>query len=126
MSLAILLVSLAALGQSITSGSRAATQSRLQTQAVLFCETKLAEVLAGIEPMQPVDGAPLEETSTAWTWSLNIAAGPHPDLLDLDVSVTHQQEQTGTADATYSLRRYVRDPQLYIDAAAEAATAESE
>ena len=121
LSLAILLPSLVVLGQMISQGTRAAVQSRLQTQAVLRCETVLSEVLAGIWPMQPAEGVAFEDAAPGWTWNLLVTAGPHPDLLALQVTVEHA-DTLGTVNASYSLTRLVRDPQLYIDAAAMAAT----
>ena len=57
------------------------------------------------------------EDDPAWVWSLLVNPGPHPDLLDLEVIVSHLSEN-GTIDAECTLRRYLRDPQLFLDAAA--------
>ena len=123
LALSIFLASLAALGQLISTGSRAAIESRLLTQAVLHCETKLAEILAGVEPMQSVSDAPLGDETPGWYWSLQVADGPHYDILDLEVLVSHVGPQNAV-DATFSIRRFIRDPQLYIDASAQAAPGE--
>lgn len=116
LSLGIFLGALAAVGQLISTGSRAAVQSQLRSKAILRCESKLAEVLASAETMQTVDEMPFEDDEPGWTWSLQVAEGPHADLLELEVVVMHTG-QNRLGDVSYSLRRYVRNPQLFLDAA---------
>lgn len=123
-SLAIFVVSMAALSQLISTGVQAAARARLQTQAVLRCESKLAEVLAGVEPMETLSPTPFED-DPSWTWSLEIGSGPHLDLLELNVTVSHAGE-SDLAAASYSMSRYVRDPQIYADAALAAEEAAME
>ena len=116
LSTAIFLVSLAALSELFATGSRAAIQSRLQSEATLRCQGKLSEVLGGIVPITAVSGGSFEDGGTDWTWSLNVADGPHANLLALEVTVSHL-DQTGNPDATSSLRRLTRNPQSFLDAA---------
>lgn len=125
LSLTLFLGAMLAISQIISIGSRAAVQSRLQTQAIMRCESKLSEILAGIEPMESVSNAQFDEETANWVWSLEIGPGPHEVLLDLTVSVSHIS-QNGNPDSTFSLRRFVRDPQLFVDAAEAAAEAEAE
>jgi general secretion pathway protein I len=116
LALGIFLAAVTAIGQIVNVGSTAATDGQLQSEAVLRCETKLAEIIAGIEPMAGAQGQAFADDAR-WSWSLAIADGPHADLLHLTVSVTHQRAN-GNTDAQFALTRLVRDPQLYIDAAA--------
>lgn len=111
LALGILLVAMAALGQLVSTGRRAATQSRLQTQAALICESKLSALLANAEPLQPGSNLPYE-LDPNWTWSLQVLPSADPDLLLLEVTVTSAQVQTGEI-GTCTLRRLVRDPALY-------------
>jgi hypothetical protein len=144
LSLAILMGSMAVLGQLISTGSRAATQSRLRTQAMLLCQTKMAEVIAGSVLMQAVNDDVLESTATGdWVWSLQVvggasqgggltsgdsaavsanqtAAAPHADLVRLDVSVSRITRDK-TVAVTQTLTRFIRNPQLYVEAAERAA-----
>lgn len=120
LALAIFLGALAALSQLLTTGSRAAVQANLQTQAVILCESKLAEVVAGVEPLQQVSGAVIEE-APEWQWSLEFVEGdPHEDLVTVVVSVAHAG-QAGAADASFSIRRFIRNPLLWQEAAENAA-----
>ena len=42
--------SIAAISEGVSTGVRAALQSRLQSQAILLCESKMGEVMAGVVP----------------------------------------------------------------------------
>ena len=113
--LAMLLMALAVLATHIRVGGDAATRAGLQTQAANLAQTKLAEVLAGAEPMQQAASIALPEAGPRWSWALAVAAGPTPDLLALTVTTTHT-DQRGTPDATFVLRRLTRDPQVLMAA----------
>lgn len=117
LAVAIFLPALAALGQGISTGLRAGVQARLQTQAVLRCDSILSEVVAGVRPLQPVAGAAFDDAAVGWSWSLDVLAGPHPHLFEVQVTAVHVDEG-GLTNASYTVTRYVRDPQLFIDAAA--------
>ena len=111
LALAIFLMSLAALAHLINAGSRAAIQGRLQTQAILRCESKLAEVLAGIEPMESTADEPFPDDAD-WRWTLQVEPGPGPSLLELKLAVSHKGN-SALATTTYQLQRYARHPQMF-------------
>lgn len=117
LALVILLGSTVVIGQIISTGSRAAVQAQLQSEAILRCQTKLSEVVAGIEPLQSVSGQPFQDAGPEWSWSLQFGTGPHIDLLDLEVTVAHTDPATQQV-VSQSLRRYLRDPQVFLDATA--------
>ncbi len=121
LALTLLLGSLAVLSQHIAVGTGAGVRGRLQTQAALVAETKLAEVLGGVEPMSAASGAAVAEAGPGWTWALEVTAGPQEDLLDLAVTASHV-DSAGDTDASFILRRLVRDPQIYLDAASAASS----
>lgn len=125
LAIAIFFPALAVLGQGIATGSRAGVQARLQSQAILRCESALAEVVSGASPMQSSTGMAFPDGAAGWSWDLEVLAGPHLHLLELQVTANYLSE-SGMNTASYTLTRYVRDPQLYIDAAAlEAMEAEA-
>ncbi len=107
LALAILLVALSVLGSWFATGTRAARQATLQAQAVRLCQSKLDEVLAGVEPLEAVDQAPLDESDPSWVWSLALEPTDFDELVLLEVTVAHLN-QNGLPDATFSLRRYLR------------------
>jgi len=111
--LAIFLGALAVLGQSMSTGTRAATQAKLRSQAMLRCEQKLGEVLAGIIPLQSDQGREFEDKAPNWSWDLNVEKGPTTGLLFVTVTATHSGSNS-SAKATYSISRYVRDPEVFV------------
>lgn len=125
LSLAIFLMSLAAVSQLISVGSRASVDAQLETEAALFAESKMAEVISGAVPLDPVSGQPVSSADAAWQWSLTENTAPLEGLKDITVTVTHLGPD-GEPDVTFSLRRYLRDPQLFIDAALERQSEETE
>ncbi|MGD9857247.1 MAG: hypothetical protein AB7U20_20070 [Planctomycetaceae bacterium] len=120
--LAIFLGALAGIAQIVDTGSTAAVTGQLQSEAVLRCESTLAEVISSIQPMDAVQGESYPDDAS-WSWSLAVADGPHPDLVQLTVEVAHARPN-GTTDANFTLTRLIRDPQLFLDAAAAALEAE--
>jgi len=120
LALAIFVTALAALGQSVSTGSRAAVASQLQTEAILRCESKLADIiLLGPDQIEPVAESEFDGDSTEvsgegagnWRWSLQLEQGPHPELLILQVSVFHKLQ----SDIHFSLTRYLYVPEPELD-----------
>jgi type II secretion system protein I len=119
LALAIFLGSVAALAHLINTGSQAAVQGRLQTRAILRCESKMAEILAGVESMQSARNVPFSDDRN-WKWNLDVREGPLPGLLELTLAVSH----TGNgplSNTSYALNRYVRHPAWFQSRAAETA-----
>lgn len=115
LSLGLFLGALAALSQLWYGGVRASVQARLATQAILRCESKLNEVVAGAVPLQSTTDTPFEDDST-WTWSLEVLPSDvHANVKLLIVSVSHPG-QGGLSASGYQLSRLLRDPQVWTDA----------
>lgn len=115
-SLSIFLGALAAISQLISIGSRAALQSQMRTQAIIKCQSKLAEVLAGAQPMESVSLVAFEEDDDNWKWSLNVEPGDYENMLKLLVTVQYAGDSE-TVFSSYQLTRQVRDPAMLLDAA---------
>lgn len=120
LSLGLFLGAMAALSQLWYGGVRASVQARLATQAILRCESKLNEVVAGAVPLQSTGDTPFDDDAS-WTWSLQIEAGPHADTLMATVKVSHPG-QSNLSSSDHQLRRLIRDPQVWT--AAQQATTE--
>lgn len=112
--LAIFVGSIAAIGQLISTGVRGAVQARLQTQAVLRCESKMAEIVTGITAMRAVSNVAFPDDNT-WTWSVAVAPGPHEGLYIVEVTAAHPSG-TQAGNQKFSMRRLVSDPQIAYDA----------
>ncbi len=114
LSLGLFLGALAALSQLWYGGVRASVQARLATQAILRCESKLNEVVAGAVPLQSTSDTPFDDDAS-WTWSLQVEVGPHADTMLATVKVSHPG-QSGLSSSDHQLRRLIRDPQVWTAA----------
>jgi len=125
LALAIFCGSVAVLSQMAWNGSRAAVQGRLQSQAVLRAEAKMGEIVVGASPMQ-ASGAVAFPDDTSWTWSVNLGQTKFPELIVVEVTVSHSAGSS-LGNVTQTLRRWMRDPAIYEAAlqAQEAAKTES-
>lgn len=108
LSLAIFAVALAAVGQAIANGSRAATRCRLQTQATLRCQSKLAELMSGAEPLTPTENAPFDDDRD-WRWSLDVDESGTDHLARLRLTV-QRLGRTRASAASFTLTQLIRDP----------------
>jgi len=119
LAMTIFLLAMAAISQIIRTGSRASIQAKLETDAAILAETKMGEVVAGAVSLTDGEGGQISADDPYWNWNLAVANANIDGLKDVTVTVNHLG-QDGQPDATYSIRRLVRDPQIYIDAALEA------
>lgn len=115
LSLAIFFGALAALSQLAWNGSRSAIQARLKTQAIIRCEAKLAEVLSGAETLAPKSRVPFPDNA-AWSYSVSISETVYPELLQVDVMVSHSGGNR-LGNVEFTLRRWMRDPSAFMNAA---------
>lgn len=113
LSLTIFVGAATALSQLSTNGTTAAVQARLETQAILRCESKLAELASAVEPVEDLADEPFQDDED-WTWSLTTAGGPHADLILVTVTVNYNGP-TELSSTTYSLSRLIRDPAVFED-----------
>jgi len=111
LSLSIFLGAFLALSQLSSTGMRAAVQARMQTQAVLRCESKLAELTSAVEPLEDVTDLAFDDDPN-WTWTLLTTPGPHADLLQLNVSVRHDAGAE-MSTTTFSMTQLIRDPVVF-------------
>lgn len=124
LALAIFSGSMVALGQLAWSGTQAAVQARLNTQATIRCEAKLNEILAGAEGMRSVSGMAFPDDSS-WTWSQVVTSSNYPELVQIDLMVNHK----GTSrlgNVSISLRRWARTQSLFVKAVTQEKQEEDE
>jgi type II secretion system protein I len=105
-SLAIFLFALVAIGRLITLGSDRAVDVNRQSWALLLCQSKLAEIVAGVEPLSSQTDVPCEEDPT-WLWSVECTQGDFPGLWTVQVWVRKEGTE-GPPEA--SLSQMVFDP----------------
>lgn len=92
LALAILCGAIATLGELSRLGMRSAERARDMTQAQLLCESKLAEITAGLTPAESEQDVPLEttddETETEWLYSVEVTPLDDEGLMEVRVTVT--------------------------------------
>ena len=116
-SVAIFLGALTAIMQLLNSGQQAEIATRLQTEAMMRCEAKLAEIVSGIEEAASSDQQKFPDDEIGnWQWSVEVGNGSATSLLMITVTVEHLPDGKNP-NAAFTLTRYMRDPQLFIDAA---------
>lgn len=115
LALAIFLGATAVIGQVLQNGSRAATKAQMTADAAIRCERRMNEILSGVLPLTSVQKAPFEDDAS-WQWSINVLDTNVISLLEAEVVVQHVNSR-GIADLTFSMNRYLKDPQIYEDAA---------
>lgn len=120
-STAIFLGALTAILFALNVGQRSELAARLQSEAVLRCEAVMAEVISGVRPAESSGENPFEDDEIGnWQWSLQVESGPGADLLQVTVIVEHRPGGD-EPNASFSLVRFLRDPQIFLDAAMEGA-----
>ncbi len=116
LALALFLGAITVLAQIVWNGQKAAIQARLRTEAAFRCESKLNELLTGAEQFQSQQNVSFPDDGR-WAWSSQIDTGQYPDLLHLKVTVRHQSN-IPAAQTEYALERWLRDPAIAQNAAA--------
>ncbi|MCS7237651.1 MAG: prepilin-type N-terminal cleavage/methylation domain-containing protein [Thermoguttaceae bacterium] len=125
LALAILGGALAVLGEVARMAMRNAARTRDLAQAQLLCEAKLAEILAGVEPPEPITGAPMETGQVPdWLYSIDVAALDVEGLIEVRVTV-EQDLPPEKRPVRYTLVRWMVDPLSVteVDLVAEAEAA---
>jgi general secretion pathway protein I len=107
--LAIFLSALIVLGRLVILGGERARDVQGLAQATQLCQSKMAEVVAGVVPLNSQSGTPFDE-DPAWTWSLDCSQGDIANLWDVTVTVTRQRADGSKIEST--LTQKVLDPSM--------------
>ena len=109
LALAILGIALVMLQQLLDMGMRSATAARDLTTAQLLCESKLAELAAGIAIIEPQKEVPFEHDSS-WVYSLDVQTVDDSELVMLQLTVA-PHDHNERRRASYTLSRWLISPQ---------------
>ena len=130
-SVSIFLGSLTAILHLLSVGQQSEMMTRLHTEAIMRCEAKVAEVVSGVQELGAVTDESFDDSMATeadqlagnWSWSLESADTGTTGLLQ--ITVTTKYFTGGEFPVTqFSLVRYMRDPQIFLDAAAAAESSE--
>lgn len=106
---AIFVASVAVIAQLFDLGLAAARSSKLATIALLRCESKIDELVAGIEPLISSPAAVPYADDPLWQWTVAAEPTEVPGLLRVTVRVEHLDTQE-QIDFAYELTRLITDP----------------
>src|SRR5690349_9025959 len=119
--LGIFLMSFLAISTLVTASADQALEIQQQSRAAQLCQSKLAEVIAGVVPLSGQGDTPFDEDPN-WSWSLDADQGDIAGLWKVTVRVSRQQPNGARTEC--SLDRLLLDPSLRgstLDAATIAA-----
>jgi type II secretion system protein I len=104
--LGIFLGSLAVLSQLVSMSADRAAQVRLQSRGAQLCQSKLNEVVSGVQQLSSDNGS--FDEAPEWTWTLDCEQGDAPNLWNVTVSV---KRDTGEGTPVeFALNQMVLDP----------------
>jgi len=119
LALAILTGAIAVLGEAARLGLRNAQIARDMTQAQLLCESKLAEIAAGITAAETVsatpfelstgDGSTLDQSEITWLYSIDVNDVTMDGLLAISVTVVQDLPEE-KRPLRFMLTRWTADP----------------
>lgn len=117
LAVAILAAALAVLGEITRSGLENTRVTRELTQGQMLCESKMAEILAGLVPPEPESDVPfdpeLDLADPDWVYSIEVNTLDVEGLLEIRVTVT--KEVSGARQPVrVPLVRWMIDPEAEL------------
>lgn len=119
LALAILAVSAALLAQITRQATDNAMSAQKLAHAQMLCESKMAEVLVGAIPMEPLDWTLNEDGSLPgqWYYRLETTTTERENMIGLRLAVTDNPNPLTGSPELFFLMRWVIDPSLGLDTA---------
>lgn len=106
-SLAIFLFSVTAIAHLLSLSGDRALEANFRTQAMLRCQSKLAEVVAGAQPLSSSGWSSFSD-NPGWNWQLSCSQGDIANLWNVQVSVKKKRADGSFVEV--SLGQMVLDP----------------
>lgn len=117
LSTAILVASLTAVMQVLNVGYSSRLSAVLDSEAILRCQSIMGEMVSGVRPLMSAGETAFDDNSR-WMWSATVSDQGNTSLLEVEVTVKHTIGGD-RSNSSWSLKRYVRDPQIFLDAAGD-------
>ena len=105
--IAILGGAMAVISNMVFLGTRASIKARWMSEAQILCDSKMAEISAGVVELSSVSSAQFE-ASPEWMYSILVEAADIPGLMKVTVIV--QPDSVSAAQQTFALQRFLPDP----------------
>jgi type II secretion system protein I len=109
LALAIFLLALVAIGQLVDIGTDHALDSQAQATATRLAQSKLAEVEAGVIPLDGSSPSGTFDVEPEWTWTVSSTQANIPNLYTVTVQVSRQFRNR---QFEVSLTQLVFDPNM--------------
>ena len=119
LAMTVLSITLGMLYSVAARGSRSGAKARDLTKAQLLCESKLAEISAGITPAMVVSGV-VSEVDDNWLYSVEMEATDLEGIVAIRVSFV-QNLPAKKRPIEFALVRWIRDPDTELSEETEAA-----
>ena len=113
LAMTVLSITLGMLYSVASRGSHYGMKARQETQAQLLCESKLAEISAGITPAAIISGA-VSEVDDGWLYSVDMEATDLEGVVLLRVTFVENVPQR-KQPIQFSLTRWIRDPDAELN-----------
>ncbi len=112
LAMGIFLLTMVALGQLIIISGDRALDVKMQSQAVQMAQSKMAEIVTGIQPFNAQSGMPFDEDPD-WTWSMDVQSIQSNGVTGLSQVTVHvsKNKPDGTK-LDFALTQFVMDPTL--------------
>ena len=113
LAMTVLSITLGMIYSVASRGSRYGVKARKETTAQLLCESKLAEISAGITPAAVVSGA-ISEVDDGWVYSVDMEATDLEGVVLLRVTFVENVPER-KQPIRFSLMRWIRDPDAVLN-----------
>ena len=107
LALAILGIALAIIGEILRQGFISASEARWRSEAQLLCDSKMAEVAAGVLPLESSSMTSIEQNPD-WEYQIEVTNAEMDGLLRVQVTV--QQAAVDTNPLIFRVTRFMPDP----------------
>lgn len=112
LAMGIFLLTMVALTQLVILAGDRALDVKMQSQAVQMAQTKMAEVVAGVQPLNGQSGMPFDEDPD-WTWSLDVQSVQSNGVTGLSQVTVHvSRSRPDGTKLDFVLSQYVMDPTM--------------
>ena len=106
LALAILGIALAIIGELLRLGYISASEARFQSEAQLLCDSKMAEVSAGVLPLESA-GMTSVESNPDWEYGVEVSSAEIEGLMRVEVTL----QQIGVDNPLiFRTTRFMPDP----------------
>ncbi len=108
LSIAILGGAMVMIGQLYHLGYRSALQARMRNDANIIADSKMAELAAGVLPLES-SGNNMVEEFPGWSYSVDLQSSLQPGLFMATVNVSYG-DQSNNVPTSLSIVRFIPDP----------------